>query len=104
MTNTEHLKKIKEYVTALANILHPNERPLHTVVDEWPFSAAINVTNSCGDIETHSTRELKIVNKSVILVDEEYIEIPVNELDPTEIKCIYVMLYDTYMELTGTEL
>ena len=104
MTKTEYLKKIKEYTIVLANILHPGDKPIHTVVDDWPWSAAVNVTNSCGDIETHSIKEVKIVNRSVIIVDEEYIEIPVKELESIEIKDVYGMLYDTYMELTGSEL
>ena len=103
MTRTEINKKIKEYVIILHNTFHPDKKQVYTDITDWPYAVAINVTGSCGDIETHSTKILKIVNKSVICVDDEYVEIPVKDLTTPEAKGIYIMLKEVYDELGGSD-
>lgn len=92
MTRTEINKKIKEYVIILHNTHHPNENLVYTDIVDWPYAVAINIINSCGDIETHSSKMLKIVNRSVICVDDEYVEIPVKDLTRVEAYGLYIML------------
>lgn len=99
MTRTEINKKIKEYVTILHNTFHPNDKPVYTDIIDWPYAVAINIINSCGDIETHSSKMLKIVNRSVICVDDEYVETPVKDLTKVEAYGLYIMLKQCCDEL-----
>jgi len=101
MTRVEINKKIKEYIISLHNILHGNEKPVYVDIMDWPYTVPINVIVGSGNMETHSAKMLKVVNKSAICVDDEYVEIPVKDLTKIEAKDLYIMLKQCYDELGG---
>ena len=100
LTRRTLLMRIKKYVNLLNELLHYGEEEVYTCLDDWGWASAVNVIIGDGTMETHSTKMLKIVDNEVICIDDEYIEIPIKELDDRELDSILYMLEQAYLELT----